>query len=76
MGATLVIPGNRSEAEEDPGPIGPIVVERGPPLMSARRSNVVPTRNPAVLINGSRVSLRSPGMTVASLMPESDWRSP
>jgi hypothetical protein len=58
-----VIPGDRSGAKGDPGPIGPNVVAHGRVLMVAHARRFAFSEHPAALVNGSRVSLRSPGMT-------------
>src|SRR5690606_4252735 len=45
------------------GPIGPAIVEHGPVLISAHVSGAARPRHPAAPLNGSRLSLRSAGMT-------------
>ena len=60
-------PGQGREAPAEPGPIGRNIVEHGPILVLAHVRIVSQTLNPAVPLNGSRLSLRSAGMTAAGL---------
>ena len=62
-----VIPAKGAPATAEPGPIGRKIAWRGPVLDLAHVIAAARTRNPAVLLNGSRVCpryARLPGMTV------------
>ena len=54
-------PGQGREAAAEPGPIGRTIVGRGPVLALAHVRIVSQALNPAVLLNGSRLSLASLG---------------
>jgi len=54
-------PGQGREAPAEPGPIGRTIVERGPILVLAHASTVSQALDPAVPLNGSRLSLASLG---------------
>ena len=54
-------PGQGRGAPAEPGPIGRNIVERGPVLALAHFRTVSQTLNPAVPLNGSRLSLASLG---------------
>jgi len=56
-------PGQGREAPAEPGPIGRSIVERGPVPVLAHLRIVSQAVTPAVPLNGSRLSLRSAGMT-------------
>jgi len=60
-------PGQGRAAAAEPGPIDASIVERGPVLIPAHGKAAARTRHPAAPLNGSRLSLRSAGMTAAAM---------
>jgi len=58
---TLRHPGQGREAPAEPGPIGRNIVEHGPVLTQAYFRIVSQALNPALPLNGSRLSLASLG---------------